>query len=278
MMQFQDREPMSLWSSPEFPEKDPQSQDVPTIVPYFPQGWKKGPQAVLVFPGGGYGFLAAHEGAGYAELLAANGITAFVVNYRIAPESHHPAMISDACRAVRLIRAHAAELGIDPHKIGVMGSSAGGHLAACCATMPELALFEPGEKPDVEFGRPDFSILAYPVISGTESWRHFGSFQNLLGSKIPDQETLRKLSPEQHVSDRTPPAFLWHTFEDTCVPMENSMAYASALRNRNIPLELHIYQKCEHGIGLGGGLAAYLRGECGDHPWGAECVRWVKSR
>ncbi len=276
-MKLINRQPVSVWENPVPLAMGTEAKDIPTIIPYFPKK-KITDHAVIVFPGGGYRVLAEHEGKGYAEYLAANGITAFVLNYRLGTDGYrHPAMIFDACKAVRLVRKYAEELEIDPDKIGVMGSSAGGHLAAICSTVPELALFEADEDNDGEAGRPDFTILAYPVISGTsEQWRHFGSFQAVLGD-VPDPKLLQRLSPEQNVNDNTPPAFIWHTFEDTCVPMENSMAYVSALRQFNIPCELHIYEKGPHGIGLGKDFGVYLPGEHECHPWGAECIRWILS-
>jgi len=157
-------------------------------------------------------------------------------------------------------------LGVHADKIGVMGSSAGGHLAASCATLHELGLREEGETDAKNFGRPDFSILCYPVISGCEPYSEFGSFKCLLGETATEELT-RLLSMEKSVDAATPPAFIWHTFEDAAVPVENSLAYAAALKKFNIPFELHVYEQGAHGIGLAGG-----------HPWCAECLRWLSTR
>lgn len=267
-MNFPDRQPVPLWSKevPYSLGNDP-VKDIPTITAYFPQCWKKNRRAVVIMPGGGYGMLAEHEGHGYAEWLASEGVTAFVVKYRLGSNKYrHPAELSDAARGIRLVRANAEALGIRPDCIGIMGSSAGGHLAASCATLHEYGFREEGESKEKNFGRPDFSILCYPVISGTEPFSHFGSFQNLLG-ETATEELMKLLSMEKSVDAETPPAFIWHTFEDTAVPVENSIAYASALKNFNIPFELHIYEKGHHGIGLAGG-----------HPWAEECLRWLNDR
>lgn len=194
--------------------------------------------SVLVCPGGGYGMLAMdHEGKQVAEFFNSFGVTAFVLKYRLGPRYHHPAMLDDAKRAMRIIRSRAAELHLDPGHVGVMGFSAGGHLASTLSTH-----YGPGE-------RPDFSILVYPVISSNTKYTHKGSFRNLLGES-PDPALLDSLSNDKQVTPQTPPAFLFHTDSDTGVPPENSVLYYLALRAAGVPAELHIYAKGQHGVGL----------------------------
>ncbi len=263
-MNFIDRKTIPLWSREAPLAKGNKPEDIPTITPYFACIWKRKPQAVIILPGGGYNVLADYEGEGYAEYLSAKGITAFVLKYRLGSNGYrHPCMLSDAARGIRLVRQHAKKLGINPHKIGLMGSSAGGHLAAVTATFHESGLREAGESPEKDLGRPDFTVLCYPVISGTASYRHSGSFQALLGEN-PDPDNLELLSMEKSCNSSTPPAFIWHTFEDNGVPPENSIYYALGLRKHNIPFELHVYEKGGHGKGLFNG-----------HPWIEECVRWI---
>jgi acetyl esterase/lipase len=194
--------------------------------------------AVLVCPGGGYGALAMdHEGKQVAEFFNSFGVSAFVLKYRIAPRYKHPAPLDDARRALRLLRSRAAELGIDPQRIGVMGFSAGGHLASTLSTH-----YQPGE-------RPDFAILVYPVISFTTRYTHSGSLRNLLGPN-PDPALVWDLSNELRVTAETPPTFLFHTDADRGVPPENSVLYYLALRRYGVPAEMHIYQDGNHGVGL----------------------------
>lgn len=194
--------------------------------------------AVLICPGGGYVHLAMdHEGRQVAEWFNSFGVTAFVLKYRLAPRYRHPAMIEDARRAMRIIRSRAKEFGIDPTRIGVMGFSAGGHLASTLSNH-----FGEGE-------RPDFAILCYPVISFTTRYTHSGSMRALLGDP-PDPALVWELSNELRVTSQTPPTFLFHTNADTGVPPENSILYYLALRRAGVPAELHIYQEGRHGVGL----------------------------
>jgi acetyl esterase/lipase len=194
--------------------------------------------AVLICPGGGYVNLAMdHEGRQVAEWFNSFGVTAFVLKYRLGPRYRHPAMIEDARRAMRMIRSRAKEFGIDPARIGVMGFSAGGHLASTLSNH-----FQEGE-------RPDFAILCYPVISFTTRYTHSGSMRFLLGDP-PDPALVWELSNELRVSSQTPPTFLFHTNADTGVPPENSILYYLALRRAGVPAELHIYQEGRHGVGL----------------------------
>ncbi len=194
--------------------------------------------AVLVCPGGGYVNLAMdHEGRQVAEWFNSFGVTAFVLKYRLGPRYRHPAMLEDARRAMRIIRSRAKEFGIDPARVGVMGFSAGGHLASTLSTH-----FQEGE-------RPDFAILCYPVISFTTRYTHSGSMRFLLGDP-PDPALVWELSNELRVTSQTPPTFLFHTNADTAVPPENSVLYYLALRRAGVPAEMHIYQEGRHGVGL----------------------------
>lgn len=194
--------------------------------------------AVLICPGGGYVNLAMdHEGRQVAEWFNSFGVTAFVLKYRLGPRYRHPAMLEDARRAMRVIRERAEEFGIDPARVGVMGFSAGGHLASTLSNH-----FREGE-------RPDFAILCYPVISFTTRYTHSGSMRFLLGDP-PDPALVWELSNELRVTSQTPPTFLFHTNADTSVPPENSVVYYLALRRAGVPAELHIYQEGRHGVGL----------------------------
>ena len=194
--------------------------------------------AVLVCPGGGYGALAMdHEGKQIGEFYNSFGVTAFVLKYRLGPRYHHPAPLDDARKAMRTIRERAADYGIDPKRVGVMGFSAGGHLASTLSTH-----YQQGE-------RPDFAVLVYPVISLTTIYTHSGSMWNLLGNP-PEAAKVWNLSNELQVTPETPPTFLFHTNGDTGVPPENSVLYYLALRRAGVKAEMHIYQEGQHGVGL----------------------------
>ncbi|QOY91024.1 alpha/beta hydrolase [Paludibaculum fermentans] len=210
--------------------------DQPSLTAYLapnPNG-----AAVMVCPGGGYGGLSMEkEGSAVAEWFNSFGVSAFVLKYRLGPRYHHPVMLDDARKGISMIRTRAKEFGVDPNKIGVMGFSAGGHLASSLSTH-----FQEGE-------RPDFAVLVYPVISFTTRYTHSGSMFNLLGNP-PDPALVWDLSSELKVTAQTPPTFLFHTSGDTTVPPENSILYYMALRSAGVPAELHIYQNGPHGVGL----------------------------
>ncbi len=228
----------------------------PAIECWLPEKDHKG-IGLVILPGGGYGRLAEHEGRGYAEYFAKAGIACFVTSYRLGTEGfRHPAMLEDALAAICTVRSSAREYGIDPHRIGVMGSSAGGHLAA-----HTLVAWDRCES-DISL-RPDFGVLCYPVITSRGPYAHTGSMHNLAGDN-PPPDILDELSCERHVSSDTPPCFIWHTGEDACVPLQNSILFASALREHGVPFELHLYQKGGHGLGLAAPFG-----------WGSECLRWI---
>lgn len=233
--------------------------DKPAITPWLPA--KPNGQAVVVFPGGGYGGLANdHEGKQIAAWLNSQGISAFVVKYRLGPRYHHPAPLQDAQESIRLVRSRAAQYSIDPKRIGVWGFSAGGHLASTTATQ-----FTSPEN------RPDFAILAYPVITlSDEPFVHKGSRRNLLGES-PDPKLVELLSTDKQVKRDTPPIFLFHTNEDTGVPPENAVYFYLACRKAGVPVEMHIYEKGPHGVGLGATEFTLAT-------WPARLADWLQRR
>lgn len=220
----------------------------PEIIPYVPEE-KRSDAAIVIFPGGAYCGLADHEGAGYAEFLAEQGITAFVVNYRVAPQKF-PLELLDARRAVRWVRAHAAEYGICKDKVAVMGSSAGGHLAALVSTYRGTIDFEGLDAVDEEDYLPNAQILCYPVICNpaAEGIAHVGSYHNLLESRERADQV--KVDPSLIADEKTPQAFIWHTAGDAGVNVINSYRYAEKLRDLNVPVEMHIFPYGHHGLGL----------------------------
>jgi acetyl esterase/lipase len=226
-----------------------EDKDKPTLTVYLPPADKANGAAVVVCPGGGYGFLAMdHEGKQIAEWLNSLGVAAFVLKYRIAPRYHHPAPLQDAQRAIRTVRANAKKWNLDPKRIGIWGFSAGGHLASTAGTHFDNG--HPAEDPVEEAScRPDFLILAYPVISMEPFITHMGSRVNLIG-KNPDAKLVEELSNEKQVTKETPPTFLFHTTTDSAVLPENSVLFYMALHQAKVPAELHIYEKGPHGVGL----------------------------
>jgi len=227
-----------------------EARDKPSLTIYRPAREKALGIAILVCPGGGYGGLAlGHEGKEIAQWLNEHGVTAFVLKYRLSPY-RHPIPLQDAQRAVRLIRARAQEWGIDPKKLGIWGFSAGGHLASTVATRFDDGNSRSDDPIEKESSRPDFAILCYPVITMKNPYTHAGSRRNLLGDREKDARLIEELSSESQVTARTPPTFLFHTGEDTVVPVENSLLFYSALRKHKVPAELHVYQKGVHGVGL----------------------------
>ena len=233
--------------------------DKPTIRIYRPEN--PNGAGVLICPGGGYGALATdHEGHQLAVWFNKIGVTAAVLKYRLGPRYHHPAPLDDAQRGLRYLRSHADELKLATDRIGVMGFSAGGHLASTLSTHYDAGDVDAEDPIDRVSCRPDFTVLGYPVISLTAEFAHRGSAKNLLGEE-PDPELLKLLSNETQVTDDTPPAFLFQTGEDTGVPAENAIAYVLALRKHGVPCELHLYQNGPHGVGMGIGdpvLASWM--------------------
>lgn len=241
----------------------------PTVTPFLPSGGGNG-TAVVVFPGGGYGHLAVgHEGDQVAEWLNAQGVAAFVVRYRLGPTYAHPVMLQDAQRAIRLVRGRAAEWGVDPERIGVIGFSAGGHLASTTGTQFEADLPTVGDAVDALSPRPDFMMLIYPVITMQNDFTHRGSRNNLLGES-PDAARVWMMSSEARVTPQTPPTFLVHTTDDAGVPVENSLLMYTALRRAGVPVEMHIFETGRHGFGLGPGDPVLST-------WPDMAVRWMRT-
>lgn len=222
-------------------------EEVPTITAYVPDN-KTSDAAVIVFAGGGYAGRAKHEGEVYAKFLAENGITAFDVAYRVAPHTF-PLQLLDARRAVKLVRFNAEKYGIDKDKIAVMGSSAGGHLAALVSTYTkDIELGVPADEIEAESYLPNAQILCYPVIEMVAPCGHIGSGMNLLGENYPDM--VPEVTPDEIADTGTPQAFIWHTFADNGVHVSNSLHYAEKLKELGTPVELHIFPDGRHGLGI----------------------------
>jgi len=251
-----------------------QDKDIPTLTPYFAESAKATGAAIVICPGGGYGGLANHEGDHYARWLNESGIAGFVLKYRLGSAGYrHPVMLQDAARAVRTIRARAGEWKLDPKRVGIMGSSAGGHLSSTLLTHFDAGKPDAADPIDRESSRPDLGILCYPVVTLVGPFAHAGSRKNLLGTN-PPPELVRELSNDLQVTKDTPPCFIWHTYEDGGVPVENSLQFAEALRKAGVPFDLHVYQKGPHGLGLG------TRDWNPDKrlPWTGDCVYWLKGQ
>jgi acetyl esterase/lipase len=265
-------DPVLLWPQGAPGALGDTAEDKPTLTAFLPAPDKATGAAIVICPGGGYGGLAPHEGAGYAEWLADHGIAGLVLKYRLGSKGYrHPAMLNDAARAVRLTRAKAAEWKIDPTRVGIMGSSAGGHLASTLLTHFDAGRPEAADPVERFSSRPDLGILCYAVITmGPHT--HGGSKSNLLGTN-PPPGLVDLLSNEKQVTQDTPPCFIWHTGEDAGVKAENSLDFAAALRKAGVPFDLHIYQKGGHGMGLGLG---HVTGE--RHPWAADCLFWLQDQ
>lgn len=226
--------------------------EVPVIKYYKPENKCSG-CAVVIFPGGGYEFRAPHEGDGYAEFFSQNGISAFVVEYRVAPHSF-PLPLLDARRAMRFVRANAEKFGIDKNKVAAMGSSAGGHLTALLSTYTEKIDGEMTDDTDKENFLPNAQILCYPVINlYNTDIAHIGSGDNLTGNFIAqsgDTATRKELTPSLIANSSTPPAFVWHTMDDETVNVKNSLEYTAKLKDCKVSAELHIFPNGRHGLGL----------------------------
>jgi len=243
-----------LWSGPAPGAQGELDEDTPTLAVYLPP---RAPAAtapiaaVIIAPGGGYRSLAMDkEGRAPAEFLNSLGVAAFVLKYRLGPRYHHPIQLGDAQRAIRLVRTRAREWSVAPDRIGMFGFSAGGHLTSTASTQFDSGQAGAADPIDRASSRPDFAVLAYPVISLTEAWTHQGSKLNLLG-EAPDPALARRLSTETQVTSSTPPTFIYHTNADTGVPVENSVAYYLALRKAGVPAEIHVFKDGAHGTGLG---------------------------
>jgi acetyl esterase/lipase len=225
--------------------------DQPEITPYLPPVGRANGTAVVVYPGGGYSHLSMEkEGSEIANWLALNGVTAFVVKYRLGPKYHHPTELGDAQRAIRTVRARATEWAVDPNRVGIIGFSAGGHLASSTGTHFDAGTPSSSDAVERASSRPDFMLLMYPVITMRgDSLTHLGSRKSLLGEN-PDAALVRLMSSELQVTHETPPVFLVHASDDNVVPVENSVLMYQALRAANVPVEMHIFEHGGHGFGL----------------------------
>ena len=244
---------ISLWPEGS-PNNPPADQPQPRLEFHVPDAPGSTPRAaIMVCPGGGYGGLAPHEGEPFARLFSGSGMAGIVLHYRVAPW-RFPAPQADACRGMRLVRANAARFGIDPERVAIMGFSAGGHLAATTGAQPDLHRDPHDGLAGRWPARPDRLILAYPVASFGE-YTHIGSVQNLLGDD-PAPKLREQLSNEKHITPQHPPTFLFHTADDEAVPVENSLHYAAACRRAGVPVELHVYQHGNHGVGMAADIPA----------------------
>ena len=247
------------------------SEDVPAIVPFIAPTSSATRAAVAVFPGGGYEHLAwEKEGVEIAHWLNSIGVSAFVVRYRLGPRYHFPTMLLDARRAVRVIRARAHEWDLDSSRIGVLGFSAGGHMASMAATQ-----WTPGDpaNPDVverASSRPDLTILIYPVITMSASYAHAGSRRQLIGEH-PSDSLVRAASGELYVTDRVPPTFIVASGDDATVPVQNSLMFYDALRAAHVPAELHVLETGPHGFGLAPATPSLAT-------WVSACEMWLRRQ
>ena len=257
--------PVVLWPNGAPGAVGQQPEDIPTLTPFFPKEKATG-SAVVVCPGGGYSHLADHEGRPVAEWLNSLGITAFVLKYRLGPRYHHPAPMQDVARALRIVRSRAAEWKLDPKRIGVLGFSAGGHVASTAGTHYDAGNPDAMDPVERVSSRPDAMVLIYPVIT-MRDFTHAGSKRLLLGEN-PPPELVALMSNEGQVTKDTPPTFLVHTANDSVVPVENSLRFADELRKSGVPFELHVYQRGRHGFGLGGNDPVLMS-------WPGRCAAWL---
>ncbi len=263
--------PELLWPDGAPGAQGNQDEDKPTLTPYVvPQGRGTG-AAVIVCPGGSYQHLSMEkEGSDVARWLNSLGVTAFVLKYRLGPKYHHPIELGDAQRAIRTVRSKAEQYRLMPDRVGIMGFSAGGHLASTAGTHFDPGNASASDPIDRVSSRPDFLVLVYPVISFKPPYVHQGSLHALLGEN-PDADLVEKLSNELQVTAQTPPTFLFHTSTDTTVPPENSALFYLALRKAGVPAEMHIYEKGPHGVGLATTDEALSS-------WPARLADWLRGR
>ncbi len=263
-----------LWADRAPGAKGSTDGDKPSLTIYMPAKEKATGAAVVICPGGGYGHLAMdHEGHQIARWLNSFGVAGFILQYRHSKSGAgygHPAPLQDAQRAVKTVRARAKEWKVDPGRIGILGFSAGGHLASSAGTHFQNRYSDAKDSIDKVSCRPDFMVLIYPVISFTEWCTHKGSRRNLLGDD-PERELIENLSNERQVTSQTPPTFLVHGNDDKGVPSENSIFFYLALRKAKVPAEMHIYENGRHGFGLGKQHGAVSS-------WPVRCTEWMRGR
>jgi len=242
-------EPIVLWLNGAPGAAGNEPQDIPVITPFFAPKDKATGASIIVCPGGGYSHLSEiKEGSDVAKWLNSLGITAFVLKYRLGMRYHAPSPLLDASRALRMVRSRAKEWNLDLHRIGILGFSAGGHLASTLGTHFDAGKSDANDAIDRESSRPDLIVLIYPVITMGE-FTHSGSKKNLLGEN-PTAEAVKLYSNQLHVTKDTPPTFIVHAVADPGVPVENSLLFADALRKAHVPFELHLYEQGPHGFGL----------------------------
>ena len=264
--------PVPLWPNGAPGALGKRPQDVPTITPYLADPMNSTGAAMLICPGGAYAHLAPHEGKEYALWLNQHGVTGFVLKYRLGSNGYHyPAEFQDVTRAMRMVKAGANRWHFDPHRVGIMGSSAGGHLASLLLTHFDAGDPKAADPIERQSSRPDLGILCYPVITMTGEYTHQGSRENLLG-KNPSPKLEEFLSSQHQVKTNTPPCFIWCTDEDKTVPMENSLMFAEALRKNHVPFALHVYEQGGHGMGL-----ADQPPFRHPHPWANDCLFWLEA-
>lgn len=263
---------IKLWENgaPGTPATKPQDEPILIMTPPASSAVAV-PTAVIILPGGGYSGLAMdHEGSQIADWYNKMGVTAFILKYRMHGTGHmHPVPMMDGQRAIRTVRARAKEWNIDPKRIGVMGFSAGGHLASTLGTHFDAGDMKNDDPIDRVSCRPDFLILCYPVISTTADYAHKGSVRNLLGPN-PDPKVLENLSNDKQVTPETPPTFIFQTSEDKGVPAENCIAFYLALHKAGVPAEMHIFESGPHGVGLAKDRGATSK-------WPELCQEWLKA-
>jgi acetyl esterase/lipase len=245
--------------------------DKPSLTVYLPKGENATKTGVVVVPGGGYEHLAIQkEGEDVALWLNAHGVAAFVLKYRLGPKYHHPVELEDAQRAIRMMRAHAAEYGVAGDHVGMCGFSAGGHLTATAGTRFDAGNAGSADPVDRQSSRPDFLILGYPVITLEAPDAHAGSRKNLLGDD-PDPALVTSLSAETQVTKDTPPAFLFATTDDKTVPVINSVMFYEALVKAGVPAEMHLFQHGGHGAGLAAANPQLS-------VWTELLIKWMRER
>jgi acetyl esterase/lipase len=262
---------MLLWPAGAPAALGDEDVDKPTLTVFLPVAANATQTGVVVAPGGGYTHLAVEkEGFAVARWLNERGVAAFVLQYRLGPKYHHPVELEDAQRAIRMVRANAAEYGVAPDHIGMWGFSAGGHLTATAGTRFDAGNSSASDPIEQQGSRPDFLVLAYPVITFKEPDLHRGSLKYLLGD-TPDPALVDSLSAETQVTKDTPPTFLFATTDDKAVPVINSVMFYSALVKAGVPAEMHLFQHGAHGAGL-----AAANPQLSD--WPDLLAKWMRER
>jgi acetyl esterase/lipase len=264
-------EPIRLWPGAAPGTLGDAAKDIPTLTAHWPAPDRASGAAFIVCPGGGYRMLAEHEGTAFAHWLADQGIAAFVLKYRLTTDGYFvPSALQDAARAVRLVRTNATAWQLDPARLGMIGSSAGGHLTATLSTQFDAGKADASDAIERASSRPDLAVLCYGFIlfDLPDADRE----TRFLGPQLTP-ENKRLLSPRLNVRSDTPPTFIWQTVDDPTVKVENALAYATALREKAVPFDLHLYKNGRHGIGLGN--KTYEPGKL--HPWTDDCVFWLRQ-